>query len=147
VADDERYRLAALRDARASAERGKQHALASAVDEARGAQARLDAARARTETARSAVTAAVAVRDTLLTGATPALALQRAESFIARRRRELDLRLTEEQHLEAAHAAHASTTDRARSSLIRARTDRELLDRHFSRWRESRRKLADRRSD
>jgi hypothetical protein len=40
-----------------------------------------------------------------------------------------------------------SGVDVARRTLVRARADRELIDRHFARWREARRKQAERRED
>jgi hypothetical protein len=147
VADDDRYRLASLRDVRAVAERGKQHALASALDDTRAAAAKLDAARSRTSGARSALAAAVAARDALLTDRAPAFAVQRADAFITRRRREVAALTADEVRLETALGDHTSAADRARASLVRARGERELIDRHFARWRDARRKLAERRED
>jgi hypothetical protein len=37
--------------------------------------------------------------------------------------------------------------DVQRAVLARARADREVIDRHFARWRDARKKLAERRDD
>ena len=70
-----------------------------------------------------------------------------AERYVARRQRELDRARDEELRAGAAHVASGSAVDLARATLARARADRELIERHFARWREARRKLAERRED
>lgn len=147
MAEEGRYRLAPLRDARERDERGKRSELAAAVGDARNAQARLEAARARTAAARDAVAAAIAARDLLVTtGATPAR-IHGADQFVLRRRRDVDDRLGEELRLEAALDDRQSGVDVARRTLARARADRQLIERHFERWRQTRRNQAERRDD
>ena len=129
MADDDRYRAAPVRDARVREERTRRGELAAAVGEARSREARLAAAR-------EALAAAIADRDAQPTAARRLL----AERFVARRRRDLE-RLAD----ELARASGA--VDAARAQLVRARADREVIERHFARWREARKKLADRRED
>jgi hypothetical protein len=147
VAEEGRYRLAAVRDARERHERGKRSELASAVVDAEQAQARLDAARARTQVARSALATAVAARTQLDGAAATPAQLAGAERFVVRRRHEAQAALGEELRLEAALDERQSGVDVARRTLARARADREVIDRHFARWRETRKKQAERRED
>jgi hypothetical protein len=147
VAGEDRYRLAPVRDARARDERARRGDLAAAVGDARETQARLDAARARTHVARAALAAAVAWQATPSPAQTTPAQLVLADRFIARRRSELDRALGEELRAEAAHDTRLGSLDEARRRLVRARVDREVIERHFTRWREARAKLADRRED
>lgn len=147
MADQGRYRLAAVRDAREQAERGKRSDLAAAVSDARQAQARLDAARARTQLARDTLANAIAARDARPPRPVTPSQLAHAEHYITRRRRDLDAAIGEELRVEAALDVHQSGVDVARSTLARARADREVIDRHFAQWRETRRKQAERRED
>jgi hypothetical protein len=142
VAED-RYRLEPLREVRALAEKTGRGELAAAIGDAEEAQRRVTAARAITSGARAALTAALTARDATTTAAQRVL----AERFVARRRRELADARAREQDAEIARDAREGTVDVARRSLARARADRELIERHFARWRESRAKLADRRDD
>ena len=147
MAGEDRYRLAAVRDVRARDEKSRKAELSSAVGDARETQARLDAARARTRAAQTALAAAQSTRETLFsTGATTAQ-LARADQFIARRRRELAQTIAEEARCEAAHSERQGKVDAARLVLARARADREVIERHFERWRAERKKLAERRED
>ena len=129
MADEDRYRAAPVRDERARAERVKRGELAAAVGDAKEAETRLAAAR-------EALAAAIAARDSAPTAGARVL----AERFVARRRKELA------QLADAAQRA-AGTADAARRALTRARADREVIERHFEKWRAERRKLADRRED
>jgi hypothetical protein len=159
VPSEDRYRLAKVADLRARDERIRRGDLAVAVGDARETEARVEAARARTAAARTALAAAIAARDELtgtttttrdaLTGTTTTTrdALVRAEQFITRRRGELERALGEELRAEAAHDARLGSLDEARRRLARARADREIIERHFARWREARKRLADRRED
>ncbi|NVB82055.1 MAG: hypothetical protein HOV81_26980 [Kofleriaceae bacterium] len=70
-----------------------------------------------------------------------------AERFVARRRRDLADALAEEARAEDAHDARLGHVDAARSSLTRAHAEREVIERHFERWRTERKKLAERRED
>lgn len=142
---DDRYRLAPVRDARARDERVRRGDLAAAIGDARETQGRLDAARSRTVAARTALAGAIATRQSLLTGTPAQLVL--AEQFVARRRRDLADALAEEGRAEDAHDARLGHVDDARRSLTRARADREVIERHFERWRTERKRLAERRED
>lgn len=142
---DDRYRLAPVRDARARDERVRRGDLAAAIGDARETQGRLDAARARTVTARTALADAISSRQSLLTGTPAQLVL--ADRFVARRRRELADAVAEEQRAEDAHDARLGHVDAARRTLTRARADREVIERHFERWRTERKRLAERRED
>lgn len=146
---EDRYRLAPVRDARIRDERIRRGDLAVAVGDARETQARLDAARARTQTAREAVATAVAARARLLATqrATTPARLVLADQFVARRRGELDRAIGEELRAEAAHGQRLGSLDEARQRLVRARAEREVIERHFARWRQTQAKLADRRED
>lgn len=146
MAREDRYRLAPVRDARARDERIRRGDLAVAVSDANETAARLDAARGRTAAARERLAAAIAARDAL-TATTRAGNLARAELFIARRRAELDRVLGEELRAEAAHDTRLGSLDEARRRLVRARADREVIERHFTAWRQAQQKLADRRED
>jgi hypothetical protein len=147
VAGEDRYRLAAVREVRARDEKSRKAELSSAAFDARETQARLDAARARTKAAQAALATAQTTRETQLsTGATTAQ-LTRADQFIARRRRELAQTIAEEARCEAAHAERQGKVDAARLVLARARAEREVIERHFERWRAERKKLAERRED
>lgn len=147
MAEEGRYRLAPLRDARERDERSKRGDLAVAVWDAEEAKSRLDAARARTTQAREALTVAIAARDKVAAfSATPAR-LSGAEQFIARRRRELENAVGEEVRLEAALDERKAGVDVARRTLARARADRQVIERHFERWRNQRQLQAERRRD
>jgi hypothetical protein len=147
VAGEDRYRLAPVRDIRARDERIRRGDLAVAVGDATETQARLDAARARTKAAREAVTTAVAARTTLLTTPTTPARLVLADELITRRRNELDRAIGEELRAEAVHDTRLGSLDEARQRLVRARAQRELIERHFANWRKTQAKLADRRED
>jgi len=73
--------------------------------------------------------------------------LAAADRFIARRRRELAVARDEELRAELAHAHKTGEVETARAQLVRARADRELVERHFERWREARRKRAENQAD
>jgi hypothetical protein len=140
---EDRYRLAPVRDARTRDERSRKSELAGAIGSANNAEAALAAVRARTEAARLAVTEALAARDATPNAAARAL----ADRFVARRRRELRDARTRELEAEAARESHQGVVDAARLTLARARADREVIERHFARWREDKKKAAERRED
>jgi hypothetical protein len=137
---DDRYRLAPIRDARERAERSRKHELADAVATARTSEAALTAAQARVAAARTAIA-------TARFDSGPAASAARADRYAARRRREHQLALAELDHVAAAHDREDAAVTAARGTLARARADREVIERHFARWRDERRKLADRRED
>jgi hypothetical protein len=136
-----------VRDARARDERSRRGDLAAAVGDARETSSRLDAVRVRTDAARTALSSAVAARDALLCGTTTPAPIVIAEQLVTRRRRELDRALGEELRAEAAHDTQLGSLDEARRRLARARADREVIERHFARWRQARQRLAERRED
>jgi len=147
MAGEDRYRLAAVRDVRARDEQARKGDLAVAVGDARQTQGRLDAARARTAAARAALLTAQKTRDALVSAGAAGSELVRAEEYIARRRRELQAVTAEEVRCEAMHAGRLDEVDAARRTLTRARAERQVIERHFERWREDRKKLAERRED
>lgn len=147
MAGEDRYRLAAVRDVRARDEQARKGDLAVAVGDARQTQGRLDAARARTAAAHAALLTARTARDALLSAGAAGSVLVRAEAYIARRRRELEGAIAEEVRCEAVHAGRLDEVDTARRTLTRARAERQVIERHFERWREDKKKLADRRED
>jgi hypothetical protein len=140
VAED-RYRLEPLRDVRALAEKTGRGQLAAAIGDAEEAKRRVADAGTRERTCAAALTAALAARDATTTAGQRAL----ADRFVTRRRRELADARTELADAEAARDAREGNVDIARSALARARADREVIERHFARWREAQRRLADRR--
>jgi flagellar export protein FliJ len=127
--DEDRYRAAPVRDERARSERIKKTELAAAVGATREAEARLAAAR-------EALAAAVATADAQPTAARRVLAERHAQAL---RRRVADL--------ADALARASGQLDAKQRQLAHARAQREVIERHFERWRQDRRKLADRRED
>jgi colicin import membrane protein len=175
AAVDAGYRLAPLRDVRAREEQTQQLALAEVVQTATAAadalaraDARLAQADAQLAAARAAATppttsqrASPAQLATPSSHASPsasatarpiapprtAAQLRAAEAYVARRHRDLlDARAARERAAAAAAAAALDVTD-ARVTLGTARAQRELLERHFARWRQARRQRADRREE
>lgn len=93
--------------------------------------------------ARGSLTAAIEIRDGIASVAQRIL----ADRYVDRRRRDLEAALAEHVRATAAHDRRLGSVDEARLTLARARAERELIERHFARWREDRRKLAERRED
>src|SRR5512138_615344 len=137
----ERYRLAPVRDARNRDERARKSDLAAAVTEARATEAEVAAARARVD---AAVVAVESARTTI--SETSALALARRERFAARLRRDLELARDAHARAVASHAGRLAVLDAQRDRLGRARADKEVIERHFARWRAEQRKTAERRA-
>ena len=138
----ERYRLAPVRDARTRDEKSRRGDLAAAVGDARATEEQVAAARRRVDSARTSYEAARQTR-----AEATATELVRAELYAHRKRRDLDAAIAEHQRAEASHAGRLDAVDAARGQLARARADKELVERHFARWRDGRRKLAERRED
>ncbi|HEX4454575.1 MAG TPA: hypothetical protein VH143_27125 [Kofleriaceae bacterium] len=144
MADDARYRLAPVRDVRARTEAHRRGDLANAVGDASATELALAAAHARTGVAERALAdALVLLREPLSVPERRVI----AERFVARRRRELAELIDAEARAAAAHDERLGVVDVARGRLARARAERELIERHFTRWREARAKLAERRAD
>lgn len=143
----DRYRLGPLREARDLDVRATRGALASAAALARATAGDVAGAAGRVATARAALEAAVRARATLVdAGASPALIVL-AERHAHRRRGELDAAIGEELRARAAHAGRLAAEEEARGRLAIARAERELVERHFARWRAARRKRAERREE
>jgi hypothetical protein len=143
----DRYRLAPLRDARDRDERARRGALAAAVGDAHATADAVAEAASRVAGARAALDAAVRARPALLAGGARPPLIALAERHAARRRRELDAAIGEHLRARAAHEGRLAAVEEARGRLALARADRELIERHFARWRDQQRKLAERRQD
>ena len=139
----ERYRLAPLRDLRHLDERAKRNDLAATVDSARASAEDVEAAAARIATARGALAAAYTARAALAGAHLLAL----ADRHLARLRRTLDDAVAAHARAAATHAGHQGALAAARTELVAARARKELVERHFARWRDGQRKLAERRDD
>ena len=139
----DRYRLSPLRDVRARDERVKRNDLAVAVDDARATEADVATADARIDAARGVLAQAIAARATL----TSAHGLALADRHIARQRRLLDDAVAAHARVQARHAGRVAAIDAARGDLTAARADKQIIERHFARWRDQQRKRADRRED
>lgn len=134
------YRLGPVRDRRARVEQGNKHALADAVSEARATAAEVEVAAARVATVR----ARLAIAAPPLAGAA---ARTLADRYLARRRRELAEARVEEARARASHAGRLDAIDTSRGALAAARAEKEVIERHFARWREQQRKLAEARRE
>jgi len=143
----ERYRLGPVRDARTRDERVKRGELAGAVGDAAVTADDVAAASRRATAARSAVDDARRAHASLVAaGASPAL-LVLADRFTARRRRDLEGAIGAQLRAAASHEGRLAEIDAARGRLVHSRAEREVIERHFARWRETQRKLAERRED
>lgn len=138
----DRYRLAPVRDARDREERVQRGNLAATIDQARASEQQVAAAAARVTAAETALADA-----RIVTAESTALAHARTERFASRLRAALELARDEHARAVASHRGQLATVDAARVRLTRARADREVIERHFTRWREERQKLAERRED
>lgn len=147
ITNVDRYRLAPLRDVRDLDERAKRSELAAAVGDARVTEADVAAAAKRVTGARATVDEARnAYMSLVASGASPAL-LALADRYLTRLRRDLAAARDAEARARAAHAGRLDVLAGARDRLASARADKELVERHFARWREQQRKLADRRAE
>ncbi|MFN0248881.1 MAG: hypothetical protein ACKV2T_18470 [Kofleriaceae bacterium] len=157
MGEADRYRLAPVQKVRALDERAKQGDLAGAASDAKKSQAKVDAATTRVEAIRAAIDrireSIGASAITSSANATTAPARRTAnevvlvEQYLARLRRDLDGALDELDRAVAAHRGQLDAVDGARTRLARARADKEIVERHFARWRDEKRKLAERRED
>ncbi|MEJ7603248.1 MAG: hypothetical protein WKG01_35500 [Kofleriaceae bacterium] len=140
----DRYRLAPVREARTRDEKSRRGDLAAAVDHARATSEQVEAAARRVELARTAYDTARRARELATASATMFVL---AEAHARRRRHELEAVTAEHLRAAASHAGRLEAVDSARGQLARARADREIVDRHFAAWRDTQRKLAERRED
>ncbi|MDB4962219.1 MAG: hypothetical protein JWP01_2218 [Myxococcales bacterium] len=147
MSEVDRYRLAPVRDARSREERLRRGDLADAASIARASEAQVAAAAGRVAEARAALEAARTAQRELVTSGTTSLALSRTEQFIVRRRRDLDAAIDAHARAEASHRGQLDQVDAARNQLARARADKEIIERHFTRWRTAKARLAERRED
>ena len=141
--DEGRYRAAPARAKRAHEERMQRGELASAVGQVRDAQRNLDGLVAGVEVAREQLAQAARVRDEQRTAAARVL----AERFAARCRRELAAAVDAAARAQNVLFDRDTAVDAARQALARVRAEREVIERHFARWREAQRRLVERRSD
>jgi hypothetical protein len=147
LSEVDRYRLAPVRDARSREERLRRGDLADAASVARASEAQVAAAAGRVAEARAALEAARTAQRELVTAGTTSLVLSRAEQFIVRKRRDLEATIEAYARAEASHRGQLDQVDAARNQLARARADKEVIERHFARWRTEKAKLAGRRED
>src|SRR5450432_3258795 len=133
---EDRYRLGPLRDVRERAEAAGRGNLASKIGDASITAAVVADAHTRSSTARAALAAAISAIPSTATAHQRLL----AERFIARRRHELAAARDEELRAELAHDRRQSEVDSARLQLARARADRQVIERHFERWRDEQKK-------
>lgn len=142
-----RYRLEPVRDARSRDERIRRGDLAAAVGDAKATEAKLEAAtRQSTSIRQSLESARAALRDRLVTGST-STTIAAAERHLSKLRRDLDAAIDAQLRAEANHRGQVEVIDAARLQLARARADKEVIERHFERWRDEKNKLAERRED
>ena len=146
-----RYRLDPVRETREISERTSKQTLAAAVGEARATAETVAAAERRVAAIDAAIARARGAADgtTVSSGARAALAVVRVreDRYLARLRRDREAALGELARATAAHAGRVGELDAARGRLARARADREVIERHFARWRDETRKRAERRAD
>jgi hypothetical protein len=140
---EDRYRLEPVRDARERVETVRRGELASAIGDASVTEAELARAHQRVVDRVRALATALAARPREARAAE----LAAADRFITRCRRDLEAARDAELRAQAAHDARTGDVELARATLVRARADRQVIERHFARWRETQRKLADRRED
>ena len=145
--ETDRYRLKPVADARSREERVRRGDLAAATADARATQAQVDAMARTVAAAREKLEAARRAREELVTHGTTSALLARAEHFIVRTRRDLEAALDAHARAQASHRGQLDAVDSARGRLARARADKEVIERHFARWRTEKARLAERRED
>jgi hypothetical protein len=136
-----------MRQVRARNERIQQVDLAGAVGDARALADAVEAAGGRVDRARAALAAATARRAAALATGASSAALAREDRYLRRLRHELEAVQGERARAEAGLRGQQGAVELARGRLAHARTERELIERHFAAWRAERAKLAERRED
>ena len=121
--------------------------LAAATADAKASQAGIDAMERDVVAARTRLDAARTAQQDLVARGTTSTLLARADQFIVRTRRDLEAALDAHARAQASHRGQLDAVDSARGRLARARADKEVIERHFARWRTERAKLAERRED
>ncbi len=145
--ESDRYRLEPVADARSREERVRRGDLAAATAEAKATQAQVDAKAHTVAAARGRLEAARSAQQELVTRGTTSALLARAEQFIVRTRRDLEAALDAHARAQASLRGLLDAVDSARGRLARARADKEVIERHFARWRTEKARLAERRED
>lgn len=140
---EDRYRLAPLRTVREQAEVSRRGDLAQAIGDASATASALAQARDRVAASQRAIDGAVAARLELRTAEQIAL----ADRFISRLRTRLATARDAELAAQLAHDRVEGEVDAARARLARARADREVIERHFSAWREAARRKRESAAD
>lgn len=121
--------------------------LAAATADAKASQAQVDGLARRVVAARTRLDAARTAQQDLVARGTTSTLLARADQFIVRTRRDLEAALDVHARAQASHRGQLDAVDSARGRLARARADKEVIERHFARWRIERAKLSERRED
>ena len=142
---DNRYRLAPVRATRIRDEHARRSDLAVAVGDAHATRSVLAAITRRVDAARARLGDAILGRNAL--HATGASRLALAERHVDRCRYELAAVVDELERATRTHDDRLEIVDEARSRLTAARAGRQVIERHFERWREDRKRLAERRDD
>lgn len=145
--ETDRYRLKPVADARSRDERVRRGDLAAATADARTSQAQVDATARTVAAARGKLEAARTAQHELVTRGTTSTLLARAEQFVIRTRRDLEAALDAHARALASHRGQLDAVDSARDRLARARADKEVIERHFARWRTEKARLVERRED
>ncbi len=135
------YRLRPVREARDRDERVRRSDLAAATREARETTVAVERARARV-----AATAA-AIAETRARAATTSNELALIERYLGRLRRDLEAARIDEARALAVQSSATEVVDAARLRLVAARAAKQVIVRHFDRWRAEQRKLAERREE
>lgn len=141
----DRYRLEPVREVRTRDEQARRGDVASAVAEVRATAEQVAGAEERVRALRAAI--ARAREGAATSTGEPARRVAERERFVARLRRDLDVAIGEELRARAAHAGRLGQLDEAQARLARARGERQVIERHFERWRAEQRKVAERRED
>ncbi len=121
--------------------------LAAATADAKASQAQVDGLARGVVAARTRLDAARTAQQDLVARGTTSTLLARADQFIVRTRRDLEAALDAHARAQASHRGQLDAVDSARGRLARARADKEVIERHFARWRTERAKLSERRED
>lgn len=117
--------------------------LAAAVGDARLTAAGVEAADGAVAALRTAIAGAEAARTTAAAAGQRVL----AERCAQRLRHQLAAALAAAHRAREAHAGRVAATDAARDQLAVARAEREVIERHFARWREAQARAAERREE
>lgn len=147
MSEADRYRLAPVRDARARDERTRKGDLAAAVGDAHDTETRVTVAEQRVAVLRDDVEAARRTLHAQLADGTTTDAISVAERFLVRKRRDLEAAIDAQFRAQAVHRGQLGEVEAARGRLALARAHKEVIERHFARWRTERDKLAERRED